>query len=119
MPVSRPAIVSRLHQDPLFRLLSDQELESLASLMSYREYPKGAFIITKNDLSHAVYMLLSGRVKVSVASPEGRELALHYLEAPGYFGDSRIGAKTTQHLRTNTGWIFAAWIIIGDYCSIC
>lgn len=87
MPVSRPAIVSRLRHDPLFRSLTDEELESLAALMSYREYPKGAFILTKNDESSAVYMLISGRVKISVASPEGRELALNYLEAPGYFGD--------------------------------
>lgn len=87
MSAPRPAIVSRLRQEPLLRSIDDHELESLASVMSFREYPKGAFILTKNDQSSAVYMLLSGRVKVSVASPEGRELALHYLEAPGYFGD--------------------------------
>jgi len=87
MSVSRPVIVSRLRQDPTFASLSDEELDSLAAVMSYREYPKGAFIVTKNETADSVYMLAAGRVKVSVASPEGRELALNYLEAPAYFGE--------------------------------
>ncbi|MHB1136324.1 MAG: Crp/Fnr family transcriptional regulator [Coriobacteriia bacterium] len=87
MSLSRPVIVSRLRQDPLFAPLSDEELDSLAAVMSYREYPKGAFIVTKNETAESIYMLVAGRVKVSVASPEGRELALNYLEAPAYFGE--------------------------------
>ncbi len=87
MSPSRPVIVSRLRHDPAFAALSDQDLDAIAAVMSYREYPKGAFIATKNETADAIYMLVEGRVKVSVASPEGRELALNYLEAPAYFGE--------------------------------
>ncbi|MBN2840754.1 MAG: Crp/Fnr family transcriptional regulator [Coriobacteriia bacterium] len=87
MSLSRPVIVSRLRQDPVFASLGDEELDSLAAVMTYREYPKGAFIVTKNEVADSIYMLIAGRVKVSVASPEGRELALNYLEAPAYFGE--------------------------------
>lgn len=69
----------------MFAPLSEDELGSLASVMSYREYSKGAFIATAGDLSNAVFMLVAGRVKISLASPEGRELALDYLEPPSYF----------------------------------
>lgn len=87
MSLTRSVIVSRLRQDPVFSSLGDEDLESLASVMTYREYPKGAFVVTKNEAADTVYMLAAGRVKVSVASPEGRELALNYLEAPAYFGE--------------------------------
>jgi len=91
---SKDAIIARLRQDPVFRDLSDGDLDALAGVMSYREYPKGSFIITKNDRSSSMYMLISGRVKVSVASPEGKELALNYLEPPAYFGE--MGAVDTD-----------------------
>ncbi len=90
----RSVIVARLREDPVFAPLSEDELDSLASVMSYREYPKGAFIVTKGDLSNAVFMLVAGRVKISLASPEGRELALDYLEPPSYFGE--MGAADTD-----------------------
>jgi CRP-like cAMP-binding protein len=84
---SKETIVARLRREPVFSGLADADLEALAAVMGHREYPKGAFIITKNDESSTMYLLLSGRVKVSIASPEGKELALSYLDAPSYFGE--------------------------------
>lgn len=37
-----------------------------------------------------MYILVSGRVKVSIASPEGKELVLNYLEAPAHFGEMSL-----------------------------
>ena len=37
-----------------------------------------------------MYLLVSGRVKVSLASPEGKELVLNYLEAPAHFGEMSL-----------------------------
>jgi CRP/FNR family transcriptional regulator/CRP/FNR family cyclic AMP-dependent transcriptional regulator len=37
-----------------------------------------------------MYLLDSGRVKVALASPEGRELVLNYLEAPAHFGEMAL-----------------------------
>lgn len=87
LSASKEALVAQLRRDPAFSGVDQSDLEALAAVMSHREYPKGAFIITKNDASTTMYMLISGRVKVSIASPEGKELALSYLEAPSYFGE--------------------------------
>lgn len=87
MSASRSIIVSRLRENPIFASLGDEDLESLAAVMKYRKFPKGAFIVTKNETTDSIYMLAVGRVKVSIASPEGREFALNYLEAPTYFGE--------------------------------
>lgn len=87
---AKDAIIATLSQDPLFSDMQDEDLEALAGVMGHREFPKGSFIITKNDQSSVMYLLIAGRVKVSVASPEGKELALSYLDAPSYFGEMGV-----------------------------
>lgn len=87
---AREAIITQLLRDPVFSDMESAQLEGLASVMGHREYPKGSFIISKNDRGLVMYLLVSGRVKVSVASPEGKELALNYLEAPSYFGEMGV-----------------------------
>lgn len=84
---SKEAIIAQLASNPVFAGLGESDLHALAAVMGHREYPKGSFIITKDDQSSVMYLLLSGRVKVSIASPEGKELALSYLDAPSYFGE--------------------------------
>lgn len=87
---TKDAMIARLRRDPAFSGMEADDLAALAGVMGHREYPKGAFIITKNDRSSVMYLLLTGRVKVSIASPEGKELALSYLDAPSYFGEMGI-----------------------------
>jgi CRP-like cAMP-binding protein len=87
---AKDIIISRLRQDPSFAEMQPHELETLAGAMGYREYPKGSFVVTKNDTATTMFVLVAGRVKVSVASPEGKELALSYLEAPSYFGEMGV-----------------------------
>jgi len=84
---AKDMIVGRLRSFPMFRELVGEDLEALARMMNYREYRKGSFIIAQHDRGSLMYLLLSGRVKVTLASPDGRELALHYLEAPAHFGE--------------------------------
>jgi CRP-like cAMP-binding protein len=84
------AIIARLRAVPIFGDLVAEDLEALARVVTYREYPKGAFVVTQHDRGSAMYLLVSGRVKVSLASPDGKELALDYIEAPGHFGEMSI-----------------------------
>lgn len=83
-------IIARLRSFPMFSELLPEDVETLAGMVSYREYPKGSFVITQNERGSAMYLLVSGRVKISLASPEGKELALNYLEAPAHFGEMSI-----------------------------
>ena len=64
-------------------------------MVQLRRYPKGSFIVGQNEVGTCMYLLASGRVKVSLASPEGKELVLNYLEAPAHFGEmSLVDAQT-------------------------
>ena len=88
-------MTSRLAAIPIFSDLSAENLETMATMVQLRRYPKGAFIVGQNEVGTSMYLLISGRVKVSLASPEGKELVLNYLEAPAHFGEmSLVDAQT-------------------------
>ncbi|GAB4292150.1 MAG: Crp/Fnr family transcriptional regulator [Coriobacteriia bacterium] len=87
---SKEYVIAKLRSFPMFDDLGPEDLETLAGMLVFREFPKGSFIITQNDRGSAMYLLVSGRVKVSLASPEGKELALNYLEAPAHFGEMTL-----------------------------
>ncbi|KAF0207466.1 MAG: CRP/FNR family transcriptional regulator cyclic AMP receptor [Actinobacteria bacterium] len=74
----------------MFSDLREDDLAALAAMVTLKQYPKGSFVISQNDHGSVMYLLVSGRVKVSLASPEGRELALNYLEAPSHFGEMSL-----------------------------
>lgn len=87
---SHDTILAKLRTFAMFEGIAEEDLGILAGLLTYREFPKGSFIVTQNDRGSAMYFLLAGRVKISVASPEGKELALSYLEAPAHFGEMSV-----------------------------
>jgi CRP-like cAMP-binding protein len=87
---SKDRINRRLRSLPIFAELGDEELQTLADLVVLRKIPKGAFIVGQNEPGNAMYLLVEGRVKVSLASPDGKELALGYLDAPGHFGEMAL-----------------------------
>lgn len=90
MNVRQDDIIARLRSFPMFSDLAEDDLASLASMMTLKQYAKGSFVISQSDHGSVMYLLVSGRVKVSLASPEGKELALNYLEAPAHFGEMSL-----------------------------
>ena len=90
MDVQQEPIVGKLRSLPMFSDLSAGDLAALADMMTFRQFAKGSFVISQNDKGSVMYLLVAGRVKVSLASPEGKELALNYLEAPSHFGEMSL-----------------------------
>ncbi|TLM73642.1 MAG: Crp/Fnr family transcriptional regulator [Actinobacteria bacterium] len=84
------SIVAKLRSIPMFADLGHEDLDTLAGMVTLRQLPKGAFVITQNERGASMFLLVSGRVKVSLASPGGKELALNYLEAPAHFGEMSL-----------------------------
>jgi CRP-like cAMP-binding protein len=85
--ITQSRIKEHLRSLAMFEGVPDHELDAFASMVTHRQYPRGSFIITQNDTSAVMYLLVAGRVKVSVASQSGKELALSYLDAPAHFGE--------------------------------
>ena len=82
--------VERLRSFPLFSDLGAQDLGVIAGMARFRRYPKGAFITTQGEAASTIFLLVSGRVKMSLASPDGKELVLEHLEAPVHFGEAAL-----------------------------
>jgi len=87
---SKEQLVSRLGAVPMFADLSADSLEALAAIVQHGRHSRGEFICSQNEPGSSMYILVSGRVKVSIASPEGKELVLNYLEAPAHFGEMSL-----------------------------
>jgi CRP-like cAMP-binding protein len=88
--VSRDHIFAKLAGIPMFSDLGHDSLETLAGMVQYRRYAKGSFIVGQNEIGTSMFLLVSGRVKVALASSEGKELVLNYLEAPAHFGEMAL-----------------------------
>lgn len=83
-------ILTKLRAVPMFTDLPEESAQALAAMVSYQRVPKGTFIITQGEVGSSMYLLVSGRVKVAIASPEGRELVLNYVESPAHFGEMAL-----------------------------
>jgi CRP-like cAMP-binding protein len=68
----------------LFADLSPTELENLALLMRPRAYAKDEVIYLRGDPGTAFYLIISGKVKIALTSPDGKELILRRM-GPGAF----------------------------------
>jgi len=59
-------------QERLFCNLSDGALKSLAAITSSAAYPKGATLFVEGQPARGVFILCSGRVKLSTSSADGK-----------------------------------------------
>lgn len=66
----------------LFQGLSDKVTEALSRRVLIATYQPGEMILAETDLVKAFFVVVSGQVKLSKSSPEGREQTL-YLLGPG------------------------------------
>lgn len=79
-----------LRKVPLFSGLEDEDLESLIAATTRRKYPKDAVVFFEHDLGDALFLILSGRVKVTILSDDGREIILAVLTDNDFFGEMSL-----------------------------
>lgn len=64
--------------------------DELRRLGARRRFPAGAVLFFEGDPAHEVLLLLSGEVKVSVGSTEGKEIVLEVFEAGALLGELSV-----------------------------
>lgn len=72
---------------PIFMDLSPEEAESVGQLTIVRKYRKNMIIFMEGEPGEALYFLLSGKVKISKLTEDGREQILHILQAGDIFAE--------------------------------
>ena len=76
-----------LEKIPLFEGVQQQALDSLEKKLQPRSYDKGDLIIRQGDEGSAMFIELSGRLKVYSTNEEGKEALLDFYGANDYFGE--------------------------------
>ncbi len=67
--------------------LDDRVLRSIAARGGVRHFPAHAVLVTEDDHSDALYIILEGRTKVYGSGEDGREVVYGTLGAGEYFGE--------------------------------
>jgi CRP/FNR family cyclic AMP-dependent transcriptional regulator len=88
--VVRKGVLDSLRVIPLFSAVSTADLESIASRLIERRFPKHATIVEEGLTGDYMYVIRQGRVKVTKASEDGREKIMDFLEQGAFFGEMSL-----------------------------
>ena len=76
-----------MKQCRLFELLPAAQLSRLESRARVRSFPKNASVYLPSDESQAVFVLLSGRVRLCSYTPDGKQAIHAFIEPGEMFGE--------------------------------
>lgn len=79
-----------LRKVPLFAELNEDELRAVAAIASSIEIRKKNIVVQEFDPGDSMYVILSGEVKVSTYSADGREVVLALLGKGSFFGEMSL-----------------------------
>lgn len=72
----------------LLQFLTPEEKAALERICPPRRFKKGSAIFRYQDRADDLYIVLEGKVKISVPTPDGGERILHVLGPGDFFGES-------------------------------
>lgn len=70
-----------------FSTLSDRELDMVARIAHAKTFSKGYMVFEEGEKRDTLYIVLKGRVKVSLYDEDGREYILDIIGKDGFFGE--------------------------------
>ncbi|HYE64849.1 MAG TPA: DUF1003 domain-containing protein [Pyrinomonadaceae bacterium] len=79
-----------LRSVPLFASLDDQAARDLRNLIVLREVPGGSPLFHFGDTGDAMFLIESGRVRISVKDTDGNDLTLAELAGGDFFGEMAL-----------------------------
>lgn len=75
---------------PLFSELNEDDLKSLTKIVVRQHFKKDNMVLIEEEIGSTMFVILSGRVKISRISDEGREVILSILVDGDFFGEMSI-----------------------------
>jgi len=79
-----------LRSVPLFASLDDDSAKDLRSLLSERKVPSNTLLFNRGDEGDAMYLIESGRIRISVVDDDKKEVTLAELAQGDFFGEMSI-----------------------------
>jgi len=84
---AKHSLVALLARTDLFGGLSPEELEACAAAFRELRFKKGEMVFARGDPAARIYLVIEGRVRLAVATEEGRELSFRHAVAGELFGE--------------------------------
>jgi CRP-like cAMP-binding protein len=89
--IARPVLPSSFYRKfTLFAELDERELASIAAVAKTRRYAKDDAVFHADEIGDVFYLIREGQVKVTMISPEGKEIILSILAAGDFFGEMAL-----------------------------
>jgi len=91
--MSQPATqmtLEALRSVPLFASLDDEAASELRSLLSDKKVPQNTRLFKQGDMGDAMYLIESGRVRISIRDDDDQEVTLAELAQGDFFGEMAI-----------------------------
>jgi CRP-like cAMP-binding protein len=93
-----------LRKHPIFSDLEPDALDQLCRYAKHSTLKRGTTIVSKGDPGNSLIAVVSGTVKISVSSPDGRSAILNLIGPGEIFGEVAVldGAARTADATANT-----------------
>lgn len=99
---ARPPIESTIDSLSIFRSLSDEQLASLKSNTTWRDFARGEVIVSSGSRLPGLFVLAGGRVTVSQKDEAGEDTDLYEVNPGDIFGESIAnGGLTSEYTVTS------------------
>jgi CRP-like cAMP-binding protein len=88
--ISKDAVLEMLAKTALFGPLEDADRRAVAQEMREASFDGGQVVFARGDPGRDLYLVASGRVRLSVLTAEGRELSFAHAETGQIFGEIAV-----------------------------
>jgi CRP-like cAMP-binding protein len=88
--IAKDALLEMLGRTPLFGALEEADRKAVMQEMRETSYDGGQAIFARGDAGRDVYLVTTGRVRLSVLTAEGRELSFAHAEPGHIFGEIAV-----------------------------
>jgi CRP/FNR family cyclic AMP-dependent transcriptional regulator len=72
---------------PLFASVPEEQIRTLAGVVTRRSAPRGSVIMAAGDQIDSLYIVISGRLKVMMGDSDGKEVILSLIGPGEFFGE--------------------------------
>mgnify|MGYP002620189244 FL=1 len=96
---AKAPLLDMLGQTPLFGALEEADRKAVAQEMRESTFGSGQSIFARGDEGRDIYLVATGRVRLSVLTAEGRELSFAHAEPGHVFGEIAVldgGVRTAD-----------------------
>lgn len=90
LPGSAPARTAFWRSFPMFESLGPESLARIAAAATVHRWPAGALLFQRGDRGEHLVALASGRVRLAITTPQGRELTLRHAGPGDLLGEMAL-----------------------------